>query len=79
MFEKVYELIQQRFPEYTIEELKERPVGFSVTSRVNSVKQPYGGYLRAGEFEKIQLDPGTGPRLQILTFRLHKAARNLGS
>lgn len=31
---------------------------YSVTQRIKSVKQPYGGYLRPSSFEKIQLEDG---------------------
>ena len=30
----------------------------SVTQRVNSIKQPWGGYIRASQFNKQLLDDG---------------------
>ncbi len=30
----------------------------TVTGRINSIKQPYGGYVRPSSFEKIQFDDG---------------------
>lgn len=30
----------------------------SVTERINQIKQPYGGYVKLSEFEKIQLEDG---------------------
>ena len=30
----------------------------SVTERINQIKQPYGGYVKLSEFEKLQLEDG---------------------
>ena len=40
----------------------------SVTQRVNSIKQPWGGYIRASQFNKQLLDDGNELCPQKWTF-----------